>query len=42
MISGLERVSRPGRRVYTGKKEIQLPAETKLDFKLADAVTLTK
>jgi hypothetical protein len=30
-----------GAAAYTGKKEIQLPAETKLDFKLSDAVTLT-
>jgi hypothetical protein len=30
-----------GAAAYTGKKEIQLPAETKLEFKLADAITLT-
>jgi hypothetical protein len=31
-----------GAAAYTGKKEIKLPAETKLEFKLADAVTLEK
>jgi hypothetical protein len=30
-----------GAAAATGKKEIQLPAETKLEFKLADAITLT-
>jgi hypothetical protein len=30
-----------GAAAYTGKKEIQLPAETKLEFKLAEAITLT-
>lgn len=30
-----------GAAAYTGKKEIHLPAETKLDFKLSEAVTLT-
>lgn len=31
-----------GAAAYTGKKEISLPAETKLEFKLSDAVTVTK
>ncbi len=31
-----------GAAAYTGKKEISLPAETKLEFKLGDAVTITK
>jgi hypothetical protein len=31
-----------GAAAYTGKKEIHLPAETKLDFKLAEAVQLEK
>lgn len=31
-----------GAAAYTGKKEISLPAETKLDFKLTDAVNITK
>ncbi len=31
-----------GAAAYTGKKEISLPAETKLEFKLSDAVTITK
>jgi hypothetical protein len=30
-----------GAAAYTGKKEISLPAETKLEFKLADPITLT-
>jgi hypothetical protein len=29
-----------GAAAYTGKKEIRLPAETKLDFKLSEAVSL--
>jgi hypothetical protein len=31
-----------GAAAYTGKKEIQLPAETKLEFKLSEAVSVTK
>jgi hypothetical protein len=31
-----------GAAAYTGKKEIQLPAETKLEFKLSEAVSITK
>jgi hypothetical protein len=31
-----------GAAAYTGKKEIQLASETKLDFKLSEAVSITK
>jgi hypothetical protein len=31
-----------GAAAYTGKKEIQLPSETKLEFKLSEAVSITK
>lgn len=31
-----------GAAAYTGKKEIQLPAESKLEFKLSEAVSITK